>query len=171
MHERGTFEAMIRNFPIAKGGVVNVYQGTMPNKSPLDIYIKYQLPGQPEYAPNHVDWAIDLLIKRSHDKALTARFCDFLLSMWSSVRPFQTAEEQQICALSFGRPEKITPFNGLNVYAEYSVEMVTIILELLMIQEKTNRRDSFIMGKVLEQIRDDKSIHQIANSLTHIRGK
>ena len=40
----------------------------------------------------------------------------------------------------------------LNNYGEYSVEFLIVLMTLLMTQEKTNRNDAYMFGKVLDSL-------------------
>jgi hypothetical protein len=154
-----------RSFKEFKVGdiTIGVFQGSR-NKNPeLDIIVKYQKKGGNVRTPQHLHWAIDLLIKKEHDKELTKKFVGYLVGMWDKVHPFKNKQEQQKCELKFTNPENLKQFKELDKYGEYPVEFIGHIIELLMIEEKNAER-SFMFKGVLDSIYEDKDIFSIVSS-------
>ena len=156
-----------RDITLSNGVIIGVFQGSRGANPTLDILVKYHEPGKAVRTPQHIHWAIDLLIKKSRDKVLTVRFVEFLLSMWSQVQPFTTQAEQQACALRHASSPALQTFVPLNAYGEYSVEFIAHILELIMIQEKTGCATAHMFQGVLQAIRDDKDIFQIVSAASY----
>ena len=50
----------------------------------------------------------------------------------------------------------ITKYKELDNYGEYSVEFLIVLMTMLMIQEKTNREDAYMFGKVLDSLLEDE---------------
>ena len=153
-----------KEFELRNGTVIGVFQGSRGENPDLDIIIKYKEPGKQVRTPKHLHWAIDLIIKKEHDPTLTKEFVRYLLEMWNGVVPFKSKEEQQECRLRFSKNELTTQFNRLDNFGEYSVEFISKVMELIMIQEKTGLATAFMFKGVLESIYNDKDIFSIVAS-------
>src|SRR2546427_12303711 len=84
--------------------IIGVFQGSRGKNPDLDIIIKYQEKGGRVRTPQHLHWAIDLLIKKEHEKQLVNEFVKYLLGLWDKVQPFRNKQEQQRCELKFTNP-------------------------------------------------------------------
>lgn len=58
-------------------------------------------------------------------------------------------------------------FSPLNKYGYYEVEFIIYLMELLMIQEKTNNPNAYMFGNILNSLLDDKDLFSIISSATH----
>ena len=164
---KGTKSKSIKEFKLKDGRVIGVFQGSRGQNPDLDIIVKYQEKGKDVRTPQHIHWAIDLLIKKEHNKELTKKFIRYLLGMWDKIQPFRNKEEQQKCELKFTNPENMKEFEELNKYGEYSVEFIGHILELIMIQEKTGNIQAHMFKETLEAIYNDKDIFSIVSKATY----
>lgn len=158
---KGTKAYSFKEFRMKNDIVVGVFQGARGQNPDLDIIVKYQQPGKRVRTPQHLHWAIDLIIKKEYDKVLTKKFIGYLLNMWYNVKPFSNKQEQQECKLRLSSEDKLKEFKSLDKYGEYSVEFIACILELIMIQEKTGLATAFMFKGVLEAIYKDKDIFSI----------
>ena len=105
--------------------------------------------------------AIDLLIKKEHDKNLTKKFVEYLLNMSYNVKSFSNNQELQESKLKYFTEERLGEFKSLNKYGEYSVEFIATLFESIT-TEKTTRLTSVSMFKgVLEAIYKDKDVFSI----------
>jgi hypothetical protein len=163
----GTYHYAFKEFPLSNGTRIGVFQGSYGNNPDLDILVKYQEPGKQVRTPQHIHWAIDLLIKNEHNPQLTKEFVKYLADMWSQIQPFTTKEQQQQCQLYFTNPENLVRFVPLNSFGEYSVEFIGHIIELLMIEEKTGNKDAFMFIGVLNAIFNNEDIFTIAQRATY----
>lgn len=60
---------------------------------------------------------------------------------------------------------KIGQFFDLNVFGEYDVEFLYVLMELLAVQEKTNRADAYMFGKIIEELLEtDRDIFKIIST-------
>ena len=160
----------IKEFRLPDGGVIGTFQGTRGENPDLDIIVKYRDKNTKTKTcrtPQHIHWAIDLLIKKEHNKELTKKFVSYLLNMWQKIIPFKNKEEQQRCELRYTYPENLKEFEELNRYGEYSIEFIGHILELIMIQEKTGSAKAHMFKDVLEAIYADKDIFSIVSKATY----
>lgn len=156
-----------KDIALKNGTIIGVFQGSRGESPDLDIIIKYKELKKRVRTPQHIHWAIDLLIKKEHNKALVKEFVNYLLDVWEKIEPFKTKEEQQKCELKYTNPENLGRFEELNKYGEYTVEFIGHVLELIMIQEKTGSVKAHMFKEVLEAIRDDKDIFSIVSKATY----
>ena len=160
----------LKDFNLSDGRIIGVFQGARGENPYLDIIVKYKdkyTKGKICRTPQHIHWAIDLLIKKEHNKELTKRFVSYLLNMWQKIEPFRDKEEQQKCELKYTNPENLKEFEELNQYGEYSIEFIGHILELIMMQEKTGSAKAHMFKGVLEAIYKDKDIFSIVSKATY----
>jgi hypothetical protein len=159
-----------KEFALKNGTVIGVFQGSYGEHPELDIIVKYQEIGGRVRTPQHIHWAIDLLIKKEHNAELTKQFIKYLSDMWDKVKPFATKVEQQSCELRLTTPEQLAHYGELDKYGEYSVEFIGHVIELMMIEEKTGSRDAHMFKEVLDALYGDADIFQIVQKATY-RGR
>ncbi|MBI4216339.1 MAG: hypothetical protein HY687_02975 [Chloroflexi bacterium] len=160
---KGTRIKAFKEFVLHDGTTIGVFQGSRGKNPDLDIIVRYQQKGKRVRTPRHLHWAIDLLIKKEHEKERTKKFAKYLLDMWDRVEPFRNKGDQQRCELKLTTAEKLREFQGLDIYGEYSVEFIGHVIELLMIQEKNSDR-AFMFQGVLESIYNEADIFSIVSS-------
>ncbi len=156
-----------KEIPTKKKIVIGVFQGNRGANPDLDVIIKYQEPEQQVRTPKHLHWTIDLLIKKEHNRTLTLEFIKFFLDMWDKVKPFTTKAEQQECELTESTDAYLKRFESLDQYGEYSVEFISKVIELLMIQEKTGLKEAFMFKDLLQAIYDEKDIFSIVSAASY----
>ncbi len=169
--KNGKEHEAFKEFHLSNNVVIGVFQGSKGSNPDLDILIKYQEPGKRVRTPKHIHWAIDLLIKKEHNKGLTSDFVKFLVGMWDQIEPFQNKYEQQKCELKFATSSNLSQFGPLSQYGEYSVEFIVHIIELMMIMEKTGLDRAFMFKGVLDAILEDKDIFTVVSKATQTRCK
>lgn len=163
----GTRVAAFREFHLPGGEAIGVFQGSRGRQPDLDIIVKYAdkyTRTKNPRTPKHIHWAIDLLLKKSHDPALTVRFIAFLLSTYDGASPFANKMEQQACALQFATPAHLAPFRALDGYGQYSTEFIAVLIELLSRAEKTGHPGAFMFRGVLVALRDTNDVFAIASA-------
>ena len=64
-----------KEFQLADGTIIGVFQGSRGSHPDLDIVVKYKdkYTKSGVRTPKHIHWVIDLLIKKEHDKNLSIR--------------------------------------------------------------------------------------------------
>jgi len=152
-------------FICSRGESVYVYPGKF---SEFDIMIKYKQNGSRLRTPKHIHWVADILLKKQGNEDLTNRLLDYLADMWENIKPISSENERQ----------NITPdylnfpvaLNQLNAFGYYSVEFIILLAELLAKQEKTNRRDAYMFGQVLDKTRNSDDLFSIISKAT-FRGR
>ncbi len=158
----------IREFDIDNGNtIVAVFQGTRGQNPELDIIVKYQQRGQRLRTPQHLHWAIDLLIKKQHRERMTVEFVDFLIGLYDRSPPFNSQEDRaRRLAHEIGNesPAAVEIFEPLNGFGEYSVEFTVYILELMSIAEKTGNPEAFMFRGALSAILEGQDIFRIVSA-------
>lgn len=60
---------------------------------------------------------------------------------------------------------EIEKYFELNAFGEYDVEFLYVLMELLAVQEKTNRVDAYMFGKIIEELLEtDRDIFKIIST-------
>jgi hypothetical protein len=153
--------------------VVGVYQGTL---SKYDILIKYrQLDRSRRWSrirtPKHIHWAVDLLLKMQADKAKIKKFLGFLIRVWNRTSPIRSQAQRKkilnIRRLLNAHKNKIKEYQDISKYGEYRIEFLILLAKLLMIQEKTNRRDAYMFKNLLHALKEGENIYKIVSIATH----
>jgi hypothetical protein len=152
-----------KEFRLKNGFIIGVFQGDRGKNPDLDIIVRYRKGIGNVRTPQHIHWAIDLLIKREHNRQLVEDFVRYLMGLWDKVKPFASKEEQQTCELRFTGAGELGKFEELDQYGEYPVEFIVHLIELLMIQEK-NSDKAFMFKGVLEAILKGKDIFTIVSA-------
>jgi len=155
-----------KEFELKNGTKIGVFQGSYGNHPDLDIIIKYQERGKRVRTPQHIHWAIDLLIKKEHESKLTKAFIKYLADMWEKVQPFTTKVQQQSCELKYTNSEQLEDFEPLNKYGEYPVEFIGHVIELMMLEEKTGNHDAYMFKGVLDALYNDEEIFKVVQMAT-----
>ena len=159
----------IREFEVDDGGtIIAIFQGNRGMNPELDIIVKYIQREKRLRTPQHIHWAIDLLIKKEHKATLTKSFVEYLTELYDRVGPF-CSEGDRLKRVLISDTEQLTQetFQPLNKFGEYSIEFTCYILELIAIQEKTSNPSAFMFRNALSSILEDKEIFQIVSAATY----
>lgn len=105
--------------------------------------------------------AIDLLIKKEHDKNLTKKFVEYLLDMSYDVKSISNTQELQEYKLKYFTEERLGEFKSLNKYGEYSVESISALVESITTKKAMRSTSSSMFKDVLESIYKDKDVFSI----------
>lgn len=131
-------------------------------KSTNDFRVRYKEPGKSLRTPKHIHLLVDLYLKKSGNRELTLNLINLFLKMLSHLKP---SEEFPPKFQTF-RKELLEEFKELNKYGEYSVEFLTAIFDLIMIQEKTNYPNGIINRKLFEAFLVEKDIFSVVSAAT-----
>lgn len=161
----GNVHVPLKVFAVNGTYVLGVYQGSL---SEHDILIRYKQ-RMPDGSwsrlrtPKHVHWAVDMLIKLHEDEEHTQSFIDFLMNIWSSTTPIQGRKEREDTLEVLVRDVSVEmgEYASLSEHGEYSIKFLLLLAKLLMLQEKTNRRDAYMFGNLLKKLRDGEDIFSI----------
>lgn len=157
--ENGTKQAIIE-FEFERYEIF-VFQG---NLSEFDIVIKYKKDGSRIRTPKHIHWVVDVLMKMQGNEEQTKRFLHMIHICWNHCTPLDNNDYDTLRELIIRgeRVVKIEEYEDLNVYGEYDVEFLYVLMELLAVQEKTNRADAYMFGSIIEQLLEvDKKLQEV----------
>lgn len=131
-------------------------------KSLFDFKVQYQEPGRRVRTPKHIHIIIDLYMKRSGDEALTMLIADRIISITKNVRALESYPPK----LQLFKPSHVAEFAGLNCYGEYTVDFLLVVVELIMIQEKTNYPTGTMNLRLFEKFRQGGDIFSVVSAAT-----
>lgn len=143
---------------------IYVFQG---NLSENDIIVKYAEDGKRLRTPKHIHWAVDLLLKLQAEKELTRNFIQVIKKEWNDSKPLKSNDELTLTTLvgDYVEMTDLSKYEELDNYGEYDIEFLTVLMILLMSQEKTNREDAYMFGNVLNALlADDLDIFAIMSA-------
>ena len=134
---------------------IYVFQGSI---SQNDIIVKYQEKGKRMRTPKHIHWAVDLLLKLQAERELTRSFIKEIKNEWENSQPLKNNDEKSLTTLVDNYIERTdaSKYKELDGYGEYDIEFLIVLMVLLMTQEKTNRSDAYMFGKVLDSLLEDE---------------
>ena len=135
--------------PLQDNVKIGVFQGSKGQNPELDIVVKYLDPSKSKKVrtPKHIHWVIDLLIKKENHETLTMEFIRYLREIWDRLQPIKSKEEQLNIVNKLSNKKELDKFKDLNNYGEYSVEFITYVIELFVIEEKTEAINCFFPDK------------------------
>ena len=144
--------------------IIYVFQGKL---SQFDIVIKYRKDGTRLRTPKHIHWVVDILMKMQGNEELTKRYLHTIQTCWNICQPLTNNDYETLKALiENGEADiRIEQFVALNQYGEYDVEFLYVLMELLAVQEKTNRADAYMFGSIIEELLEtDRDIFKIIST-------
>lgn len=142
----------------ATGVKIGVDKG---KKSPYDFKVKYRA-GKQERTPKHIHIIIDLYIKREHNESLTMRLVDHIINLIQRVQPSRNYPP----CFQFFAPNSAMVYAPLDAYGEYSVEFLLAVVELIMIQEKTNYPAGVMNLNLFRRFRGKADIFSVVSAAT-----
>ncbi len=144
--------------------IIYAFQG---NISDLDILIKYKKDGTRIRTPKHIHWVVDILMKMQGDEVLTKKYLRAIQNCWNACAPLTRNDYVTLKELveKGEREIDIEQYFALNTYGEYDVDFLYVLMELLAVQEKTNRADAYMFGNIIEELLDtDRDIFKIIST-------
>ena len=160
--ENGTKQAIIEF--VFTDYIIYVFQGTL---SQFDIVIKYKKDGTRIRTPKHIHWVVDILMKMQGNEALAKRYLRAIQNCWNACVPLTNNDYATLKALIENGENDIDieQYFALNAFGEYDVEFLYVVMELLAVQEKTNRADAYVFGKIIEELMEaDRDIFKIIST-------
>ncbi len=160
--ENGTKQAIIEF--IFTNYIIYVFQGDL---SQFDIVIKYRKDGTRIRTPKHIHWVVDVLMKMQGNEILAKRYLRAIQHCWTSCAPLANNDYDTLKELIENGENDIDieQFYSLNAFGEYDVEFLYVLMELLAVQEKTNRVDAYMFGNIIEELLDtDRDIFKIIST-------
>jgi len=152
--------------------ILAIYKGAL---SKFDILLKYRQKKKDGRwsrvrTPKHIHWTVDILIKLQQDKVLTKDFLGFMLNEWNSTEPIESEDKREVLdpeELLRLSKEEIKKYENLSKAGEYSIKFLILLAKLLMLQEKTNRRDAYMFKKLLNAINNGEDLFQIISKASY----
>lgn len=160
--ESGTKKAIIEF--VFTDYIIYVFQG---NLSQFDIVIKYKKDGKRIRTPKHIHWVVDILMKMQGNEELTKKYLLAIQNCWNICVPLSNNDFETLKNLieSGEKGIEIEQYFDLNAFGEYDVEFLYVLMELLAVQEKTNRADAYMFGKIIEELLEaDRDIFKIIST-------
>lgn len=160
--ENGTKQAIVEF--VFTDYIIYVFQGTL---SQFDIVIKYKKDGTRIRTPKHIHWVVDILMKMQGNEALAKRYLRAIQYCWNACVPLTNNDFATLKALIENGENDIDieQYFALNAFGEYDVEFLYVLMELLAVQEKTNRADAYMFGKIIEELLEaDRDIFKIIST-------
>lgn len=122
-----------------------------------DIRIMYSQEGKRIRTPKHIHWVVDLLLKMQEERNLTRKFIKELKTEWTKSSPLQSNDENTLVTLvddciTF---TDVSKYQDLDKYGEYDIEFLVVLMNLLMTQEKTNNKNAYMFGNILDALLND----------------
>jgi len=132
-------------------------------KSPNDFIVKYKEPGKRRRTPKHIHIIIDLYMKLMRNEKLTIDFVDHIINnIIKVVKPVHTYPP----TLQIFNQNHVKKFSTLNNYGEYSVEFLLAVIELIIIQEKTNYANGTLNLDIFTKFRNGADIFTVVSATT-----
>lgn len=150
-----------------KGVTIGIFAGSRGANPDHDILIKYQEDGKRVRTPKHIHWVIDILIKKEHNKDLTMKFLRYLRDMYDRVKGFESKEDRATFELTETTKAKLSEFEELNQYGEYSVEFIGHLIELMIKMEK-NHPNPHVFRELMEAMLNEDEIFVVVSRATQI---
>ena len=99
-----------------------------------------------------------MLLKLQAERELTKAFIKQAKKEWKLSKPLKNNDKLTLTTLVDNCVEitDISKYEKLNEYGEYDVEFLVVLMGLLMTQEKTNRNDAYMFGKILDALLEDE---------------
>ena len=160
--ENGTKKAIIEF--VFTDYIIFVFQG---NLSQFDIVIKYKKDGKRIRTPKHIHWVVDILMKMQGNEEVTKKYLFAIQNCWNNCVPLSNNDFETLKDLikNGEKDIEIEKYFDLNSFGEYDVEFLYVLMELLAVQEKTNREDAYMFGKIIEELLEaDRDIFNIIST-------
>ena len=151
--------------------IIYVFQGCL---SEFDILVKYKKNNFKIRTPKHIHWVVDVLMKMQSNNSLTKEFLKKIRNCWDksiglSDNDFETLKD----LIEEGMKDfQISDYQALDDFGEYPIEFLYVLMQLLVIQEKTNKKDAYMFGSIIDELlKDDYDIFTIVSTAGYRRKK
>jgi hypothetical protein len=167
-NKNGVKHIPLKTFTLFNSHILSVYQGSL---SELDLLVKFRIYNNSKWSrqrtPKHIHWAVDILIKMSHNKSLTREFLKIFNELWEATKPHKTFEERDdmLKVIEFDM-NILNKFNDLNKFGDYNIQFLILLAKILMQQEKNNYPGAFMFKKLLDALVKGEDIHKIVSIAT-----
>ena len=133
----------ILDIELQDGLTLYVFPGSL---SPNDIWLKYRKRDSRVRTPKHIHWAVDLLIKKFLNRELTNSLLQVFRQCWDDVQGLTARDaDSLIRSLSIAQNQQyLQRFEPLNTLGFFKIDFLLHLMELLMLQEKTNKPNAYM---------------------------
>lgn len=116
--------------------------------------------------PRHIHWAVDILIKKFGNRQLTDAFLNNMLTRWNQITPLPDRRLQTILNnLVYSRSNQfIAKYQNLNASGFFDIDFLTHLMELLMLQEKTNNPQAYMFRNVVNELLSFTDLYKILST-------
>lgn len=149
---------------VFKNYTIYVFEGKL---SQFDILIKYKKDSLHIRTPKHIHWVVDVLMKMQGEQELTKEYLEKIKLCWNKCKPLENRNFKTLKELIKDGEKDIdvNKFSALNAFGEYDVEFLYVLMKLLSTQEKTNRPDAYMFGKIIDELLEtEKDIFKIVST-------
>ncbi len=156
----------ILDIQLQDGLTLYVFPGSL---SPNDIWVKYRKNSSRIRTPKHIHWAVNLLIKKFLNRELTNSLLGVFQLCWDDVQGLPDRDADSIVgSLSIAQnQEHLRQFAPLNDLGFFKIDFLLHLMELLMLQEKTNNPNAYMFKDVLDGLLNSSDLYKIISAVTH----
>lgn len=156
----------ILDIELQDGFILYVFPGAL---SPNDIWLKYRKRDSRVRTPKHIHWAVDILIKKFLNQEKTYALLQVFQQYWEDVGGLPARDADSIVnSLSIAQnPQLLMQFEPLNSSGFFRIDFLLHLMELLMLQEKTNKPDAYMFKQVLDGLLNSSDLYKIISTVTH----
>lgn len=169
--QNGVRISSIVDININSNFLLSVFPG---NLSINDILIKYKdINNNTRFrTPKHIHWVVDLLIKKEKDRNTTNQLLALFMNSWNNASGLTVRNYKNITGVIKNSIvlRHLSTFNKLDNHGYYSIEFLIILMELLIVQEKTNNPDAYMFGNIINSLLNNQDLFSIISLATH-RGR
>lgn len=127
--------------------------------------IKYKKDGKRIRTPKHIHWVVDILMKMQGNETLTKQYLEAIQNCWNTCLTNNDYDTLKALIEDGEEEIDIELYFDLNAFGEYNVEFLYVLMELLAVQEKTNRTDAYMFGNIIEELLEaDRDIFKIIST-------
>ncbi len=131
-------------------------------KSAFDFIVKYRSVGKHMRTPKHIHLVLDLYAKMAGDEEKTMEFLDHIIGIIQSMSSLTYFPPK----LTFFSYQTVNQFRELDDYGEYSTEFLLVVIELIMLQEKTNYPNGNLNLRLFQDMRRKADIYSVVSTAT-----
>lgn len=148
--------------------LLSIFEGSI---SPNDFLVKYKDTNLSNKfrTPKHIHWLVDLLIKKEKCPKLTTQLILQFQKSWDKARGLNVRSYEKLEKIIMNSEilKNNSVYEPLNQYGYYKIEFLIILMELLIIQEKTNNPNAYMFSDVIDNMLTSKDLFKIISTATH----
>lgn len=131
-------------------------------KSEYDFLVRYKEPKKRMRTPKHMHLVFDIYMKKEGNRTEAMLLVDHIIDMIPKLKPATSFPPK----LQLFSTKQVKKFSTLEGHGEYSIEFLLVVLELILIQEKTNYPDGTLSIDLFNKIRNDADIFSVVSAAT-----